>query len=161
MRIFAIIKRKRQDTMKNQMMSEHFSLKEFTDSATAEKFHINNTPDKYALEGIRTLCREVLEPLRKAFGPVFINSGYRCRELNRRLHGVGLSQHLVGEAADLRIANEDIGRQYFDFLLTHCTFDQLLFEHSRFGRIWLHVSCKHLPAHNRRMAIRNMKTNQT
>ncbi len=64
------------------MLSEHFSLREFTVSATAEKYHINNMPDAQALENMRVLCREVLEPLRHRFGPIYINSGYRCELLN-------------------------------------------------------------------------------
>lgn len=140
--------------MKTHMLSEHFSLREFTASATAEKYHINNTPDAQALENMRVLCRQVLEPLRHRFGPIYINSGYRCELLNNLLHGVGNSQHLFGEAADIRLPYEQTGQAYFDFILLHCPFDQLLFEYSRFGRIWLHVSCKRHPGENRRMARR-------
>lgn len=143
--------------MRTQQLSEHFSLREFTSSATADKYHINNMPNAQALENLRLLCREVLEPLRRRFGPIRINSGYRCERLNSLLHGVGNSQHLFGEAADIRLPNEQMGQAYFDFILMHCPFDQLLFEHSRFGRVWLHVSCKRHPCDNRRMARRRYR----
>ena len=139
------------------MLSEHFSLQEFTASATAEKYHINNMPDAQALENMRLLCRQVLEPLRHRFGPIYINSGYRCELLNNLLHGVGNSQHLYGQAADIRLKSEQQGQAYFDFILTHCDFDQLLFEHSKFGVIWLHVSCNPNKAQNRHMALRHLR----
>ena len=44
----------------------------------------------------RTLCREVLEPLRQHVGkPIWISSGYRCPALNKDAGGVATSQHLT------------------------------------------------------------------
>ena len=44
----------------------------------------------------RTLCREVLEPLRQHVGkPIRISSGYRCPALNKDAGGVATSQHLT------------------------------------------------------------------
>lgn len=142
--------------MKNTtlQLSDHFSLEEFVSSATAAKLHIDNRPGEEQIEAMRNLCNHVLEPLRKAFGPICINSGFRSAELNVLLHGAGNSQHLKGEAADIRLRNAAEGQRYFDFILQHCPFDQLLFEHSRFGRIWIHVSCKQNLLHNRHMALR-------
>lgn len=143
--------------MKTQQLSEHFSLHELVSSATADKYHINNMPYGATMRNLRILCYEVLEPLRKEFGPIFINSGYRCPLLNQLLHGVGNSQHMYGQAADIRLKNEQQGQAYFDFILTHCDFDQMLFEHSKFGVIWLHVSCKLNRAQNRHMALRHLR----
>lgn len=143
--------------MKTQQLSEHFSLHELVSSATADKYHINNMPYGATMRNLRILCQEVLEPLRREFGPIFINSGYRCPLLNQLLHGVGNSQHLYGQAADIRLKSEQQGQAYFDFILTHCDFDQMLFEHSKFGVIWLHVSCKPNKAQNRHMALRHLR----
>ena len=145
--------------MKNelQMLSEHFSLREFTSSATAERYHIDNTPDAACTERLRRLCQEVLEPLRKHFGPIHINSGYRSPRLNMKIGGVGNSQHMRGEAADIRLPDNATGRAYFRFIRQHCPFDQLLFEHSRYGRQWLHVSLRSGEEPNRRMAIANYR----
>ena len=142
---------------KPTMLSEHFSLQEFTSSATAERFHINNMPDTEAIKRLRCLCKEVLEPLRKQFGPIYINSGYRCLRLNTKLKGVGNSQHMRGEAADIRLSDNDTGRAYFCFIRQHCPFDQLLFEHSRYGRQWLHVSLRSEEEPNRHIAIANYR----
>lgn len=125
----------------NQRLSEHFRLSEFVDSGTARQLHIDNTPEPIHVERLRQLCLHVLEPLRRRFGVIRITSGYRCERLNEAVGGVSRSQHLLGEAADLHIANMEVGRKMFEFVRTHCDFDQLLFEHRmKNGCRWLHVS---------------------
>lgn len=48
---------------------------------------------------------EVLEDVRTHFGkPVVINSGLRCEAHNKKVGGTKASQHLLGTAADIRIA---------------------------------------------------------
>lgn len=47
----------------------------------------------------------VLEDVREHFGkPVVISSGKRCETHNKRVGGAPKSQHLLGTAADIRIA---------------------------------------------------------
>lgn len=56
---------------------------------------------------------EALESLRAlANAPVVILCGYRCTEHNRRVGGRPDSQHLLGKAADLRIAGLDLQAMY-------------------------------------------------
>ena len=58
----------------------------------------------FARENIEALVRNVLDPVREKLGkPIQVNSGYRCKSHNEAVGGVKGSQHLVGEAADLRI----------------------------------------------------------
>jgi hypothetical protein len=54
-------------------------------------------------EVIRVLRQEIraLEVYREAFGPVRINSGYRCPRHNARIGGARNSQHLYGAAVDV------------------------------------------------------------
>ena len=95
-------------------LSEHFKLSEFTKSITAERLGINNKPGYEQVLAMKHLCREVLEPLRRHYGhPIRITSGYRCEELNRAVGGVGRSQHMLGEAADLSVPNEQVARDWF------------------------------------------------
>ena len=47
------------------------------------------------------------------------------------------------------------GHLHAEFILEHCRFDQLLFEHSSKGTCWLHVSCKRKG--NRQMFRPNVK----
>jgi len=140
----------------SMQLTQNFTLREFVDSATAQRLGINNTPQWQHVVALLNLCRNVLQPLRDHIGrPIDINSGYRCEALNEAVHGVGRSQHLLGEAADLHISNVAEGHLFYDFILTHCPFDQLLFEYNRFGAVWIHVSCKQEIVKNRRMALPN------
>jgi len=86
-------------------LTEHFTLQEFERSATAEKYHINNSVPSQYVPVLQQLCKEVLEPLRSFVGkPIIISSGYRCNQLNVKVGGAYASQHTLGEpsSAELR-----------------------------------------------------------
>ena len=138
-------------------LSEHFTLSEFTKSITAERLGIDNKPGYEQVLAMRRLCREVLEPLRQHYGkPIRITSGFRCEALNKAVGGVGNSQHMLGEAADLSVPNEDVARDWFHWIVRNTDFDQMLFEHSaRLKSRWLHLSCRWDRSHNRHMSIFN------
>ena len=54
-------------------------------------------------QNIEALVANVLDPLREAYGkPIYVNSGYRCEKHNKAVGGVPNSQHLLGQAADIR-----------------------------------------------------------
>ena len=91
--------------MNNKLLTPHFALLEFTESATARKYGIDNTPPEEAVENQKNLCEGTLEPLREELGqPVIITSGYRCKALNDILsHHSNRSQHLKGQAADFYV----------------------------------------------------------
>ena len=90
--------------MKDLQLSEHFSLREFERSATAEKYHIDNHVPPQYVPTLQQLCKEVLEPLRRFVGgPIVISSGYRCNALNVKVGGAYASQHTLGEAADIQL----------------------------------------------------------
>ena len=125
---------------KNYQLTEHFSYNEMTRSAWAERNNVDNTPDALQLLALENLCRKLLEPLRQEFGPIRINSGFRCPLVNEGVHGVGNSKHLSGEAADIYLPDEETGRAYFRFIKQHVDFDQLLFEYNRYGSMWIHCS---------------------
>lgn len=84
-------------------LSNNFTLEEFVASATARSQGINNEPPPVVVESLTHLVVNLLQPLRGAYGqPLQINSGYRCPELNRAVGGVATSQHVNGQAADVR-----------------------------------------------------------
>ena len=57
----------------------------------------------FARENIEALVDNVLDPLRERYGkPIVVNSGYRCAKHNAEVGGVANSQHVKGEAADIR-----------------------------------------------------------
>ena len=118
--------------MGNQFLSTHFSLKEFTESETARKRGIANIPPEEAVENLRRLCENCLEPLREALGlPVIITSGYRTKELNALLaHSSSTSQHTCGEAADFYVGkgSRELQIKAFREILTNprIDFDQMI-----------------------------------
>ena len=142
---------------KNLMLSPHFSYEEMTRSAWAEENGVDNTPDDLQLAGLINLCWKLGEPLRETFGPIRVNSGFRCQAVNEGVHGVGNSKHLSGEAIDIYLPSEKLGKEYFMFIQKNVDFDQLLFEHNRSGAIWIHCSVCLNPKENRHMAISNYK----
>lgn len=84
-------------------LSNHFSLEEFVYSATASKHGISNLPPQAVIESISALIVNLLQPLRNGYGkPLYISSGYRCEKLNQVVGGAPCSQHIRGEAADLK-----------------------------------------------------------
>lgn len=88
-------------------ISKHFSYAEFEKSDTASRLHINNAiTDWDVRDNIKALVDDVLQPLRDSWGgPLFINSGYRCPELNKAVGGVETSQHCKGQAADVGVTD--------------------------------------------------------
>lgn len=84
-------------------ITKNFTFAEFEASPTAKEMDIRNVITSFEVrDAIVALCKEVLQPLRDAWGkPLHINSGYRCPELNTLVGGVPSSQHVKGEAADI------------------------------------------------------------
>lgn len=141
------------DMLPDEQLTAHFNLREFTISATAVRHGIDNVPPEAARERLLVLCREVLEPLRRCFGVIRITSGYRCRDVNRLVGGSPSSQHVAGEAADISVGSDEVGRKMYDFVRTRLDFDQLILERNRkTGARWLHVSYRS-GGRNRRQAF--------
>ena len=138
-------------------------MEELCRSATAERHGMRNWPkagdeECRVRENLRSLCLDVLQPLREHVGgSIVVNSGYRSKEVNRLVGGVKNSQHLTGEAADLRIASAKQGREWVEWIMDHCDFDQMLLESN--GRsVWLHVSAKRDKSLNRRVFKKILST---
>lgn len=92
---------------------------------------------------LKALCTEVLQPLRNYLKrKVMVSSGYRTEEVNKLVGGVTKSQHLVGEAADLRVDSTEHLLKMMHFIMDETDFDQLIWEKSKSGRQWVHVSHK-------------------
>ena len=88
-------------------ISKNFTWEEFTKSDKVASLHINNAiTDWDVRDNIVAFVENVLQPLRDAWGgPIFINSGYRCPELNKAVGGVETSQHTKGQAADCGVTD--------------------------------------------------------
>ena len=138
-------------------ISKNFTLDELLASKTAKQKGIINAPGVDEVCALCALVHNVLQPLRDAMQePIKIGSGYRCTKLNKAVGGVGNSQHIKGEAADLCI-DGDIrkGRKWFEWIKTHCEFDQLILEHNAKGSYWVHVSFRN-DGQNRKQVISSL-----
>ena len=112
-------------------LSPHFKLGEFLN---LDKY-ADNTPTMQAVANMTYGCHMLLEPARQVVGPIIINSGFRNDDVNRKVGGVKNSQHLFGQAADIRPRDPAMFQQLIDFLQHHPQTDQLLT-----GSGWLHIS---------------------
>lgn len=92
-------------------------------------------------ENIEALVTEVLDPAREQLGrAIIVNSGYRCQKHNAEVGGVPASQHLRGEAADIRCDNNKeleriltrLGR--YDQLIIYPTFIHVSWKRSGVNR---------------------------
>lgn len=130
---------------------KYFTIKELTRSATARCLGIDNTPPPSAVKALHELVDHVLDPLREAWGgPIRVNSGYRCPELNEAVGGTPGSQHLRGEAADITVGSRSANRRLLALIKRlDLPVDQCIDEK---GCRWIHVS--HRTGSNRRMYMK-------
>ena len=89
-------------------LSPHFSYRELTRSDTAIRLGIDNTPTPEHLSNLILVCQNILEPVRKVFGSVRVNSGYRSLALNMAINPMTstinkLSKHCTGQAVDFEV----------------------------------------------------------
>ncbi len=130
---------------------KYFTIRELTRSDTARWLGIDNTPPPSAVKALHDLVDHVLDPLREAWGgPIRVNSGYRCPELNKAVGGTPSSQHQRGEAADITVGSSSRNRRLLALIKElKLPYDQLIDEK---GCRWIHVS--HRAGHNRRMFMK-------
>ena len=87
-------------------LSKNFTLEELCFSVTALNNGWDNTPNSEAKAALKRLAVEVLQPIRDAWGqPLIVSSGYRSPKLNAIVGGVKNSQHILGQAADIKATN--------------------------------------------------------
>lgn len=121
-------------------MSKYFSLSELTRSSTALKEGIPNDPNETQIKDLYRLM-DYLDKVREAFGKVIIvTSGFRSPKLNERTKGSKTSQHMKGQAADIRPHDIKELRQLFATIRKVGGFDQLIYEEPAGRTPWIHVS---------------------
>ncbi len=130
---------------------KYFTIAELCRSATARRLGIDNRPPASAVKALTVLVDEVLDPLREAWGgPIRVNSGYRCPELNEAVGGTPTSQHQRGEAADITVGSRSANRRLLALIKRlDLPVDQCIDEK---GCRWIHVS--HRAGRNRRMYMK-------
>ena len=118
-------------TINDTRLSPHFRLGEFIN---LHKYP-DNKPTMQYVANMTYGSLMLLEPARQVVGPILINSGFRNPRVNALVGGVRNSQHLLGQAADIRPQDPQQFQRLVDFLQSHDLTDQLLT-----GNGWLHIS---------------------
>jgi len=117
-------------------LSPNFSLQELTQSETAVRLGLDNTPSKEVEANLVRLAR-TLEEVRRILGrPVMVNSAYRSPEVNKAIGSKPTSQHCIGCAADIRVPGLTPDSVVKELLKTNLEFDQLIREFD----LWVHIS---------------------
>lgn len=125
-------------------MTPHFTLKELTQSSTAQRLGLDNTPTAKALANLQRTA-QMLERVRAHLGvPITITSGYRGPVLNKCVGGATSSDHLQGMAADVLAPRFGTPYEVAKALAPHLQalgIGQIIYEKS--GRSeWVHLSTR-------------------
>ena len=139
-------------------LTANFSLSELIKSQTAERKGIDNTPSTEHQENLKSLCTNVLQPIRDHFGKVVtVSSGYRSPELCIAIGSKTTSQHAKGEAADFEIFGVS-NKELADWIHYNINYDQLILEFwspEDPNKGWIH--CSYSRDNNRKQYLRAYK----
>ena len=123
------------------MKNSYFTLKEFERSSVADKYNIDNTIPKELVPHIEELI-DFLNPIREVWGkPIVVTSGYRCKELNKKVGGVDSSAHTIGYGVDLQSGDFRVFSNFIkSYFQAHpeIKFDQVIIEKSGKSQ-WIHI----------------------
>ena len=142
-------------------LTANFSLNELTKSQTAERKGIDNTPSTEHQENLKSLCENVLQPIRDHFEQVVsVSSGYRSPELCVAIGSSTKSQHAKGEASDFEIFGVS-NKELADYINENLDYDQLILEYWKGedepNSGWVH--CSYTNGSNRKQYLRAYKEN--
>lgn len=120
---------------------KYFKFIEMIRSVKADEFNIDNFPNQCDIIDNIIFTMECLDNIREQYGkPLYISSGYRCDELNRKVGGKNKSQHKKGQAVDINLGSIEANRGFFNWCETNINelpIDQLIDE-SHYS--WVHLS---------------------
>jgi len=121
----------------SRKLTPHFTLGEMVRTSHRS---IDNTPTPEIVDRLTVLCRNFLEPIRDAFGPLWVTSGFRCEALNRAIGGSSTSSHVLGCAADIvpvkgHLTVDIVGWMAYG---SDLRYDQVIDEYSSTAN-WIHV----------------------
>ncbi len=149
-------------------MMKHFTISEFTASATARRLGLDNTPTPEHRANLEMLVAQLLDPLRDDWTQfcdwqqlgtpaITVSSGYRGFRLNTAVGGSKTSAHCVGYAADLVPANGRLAefKAFCRDWLKGRPFDQMISEdeNNRGVPRWIHIGYKNQQGGQRRQLL--------
>jgi uncharacterized protein YcbK (DUF882 family) len=126
-------------------VSPNYKLRDLSIACNFRHKIIQETTEKMGLTPTQVVCNlqnvavNILEPIRKQFPGVNVNSAYRGAPA---AGGAAKSQHMKGEAVDLQWPGKKPSEylEIAQWCIENLPYDQLIFEHG--NSIWLHISCK-------------------
>ena len=126
---------------------KYFTLEELC----ATKTGITNIPNWQAVENLKALVNNVLDPVRESWGkPIIVTSGFRCKAVNEKVGGSKNSQHTFGYAVDIDIGTPEQNKELFEFIIEKGYYFDQLIDENNFS--WIHLSYK--CAGNRQQILR-------
>lgn len=145
-------------------LTENFTLEELTYSATAQRLGIDNTPSEGVVNKLKTLCKTVLQPIRKKYGKsIVVTCGYRSPKLNKVVGGASTSDHMYGNAADIRSVSDTKAdnKALFDLILGMVKKKEIQVKQviDEFGYDWIHVSYQDGRTTKKNQILRAVKVN--
>lgn len=119
---------------KNLKDGKYFSIYEVVHSNTADEKDIFNIPTDEDIIDNLNYCISRMDEIRESYGkPIYVNSWYRCKELNEAVCGAKNSYHMSGLAVDLRWDSDLI----YHIIEKH-NFHKLIREKSGKSK-WIHI----------------------
>lgn len=135
-------------------LSKNFTYEELIASTTASNKGINNTPTEDQVAQLKLLCEKVLQPIRDRYNhPIIITSGFRCKALNKAVGGSNTSQHMMGQAADIK-CTATTKAYLFNLILSmiksgEIKVGQLIWEYgTKKEPNWIHISLPYSKVNN-------------
>ena len=117
-------------------LSPNFTLEELTQSETANRKGLDNTPTEEVKANLVRLAR-FLEEVRRLLGrPIMVNSAYRSPAVNTAIGSKPTSQHCMGCAADIKVPGLTPDNIVKELIKTNLEYDQLIREFDS----WVHIS---------------------
>lgn len=117
---------------------KYFTFEELSKTSTG----IPNVPTEEHKRNLRLLVEKVLDPLRAMYGrPIYVNSGYRSPEVNKKVGGAAKSMHLKGCAADITTKDKTYNIMLYYLLMWMASFDGMNVTKviNEKGGKWIHV----------------------
>lgn len=124
-------------------ITEHFTYNEMTNTSHLDLLAQNRAEGVGSLQNMGAVCKELEKVRTFTSKPIIITSGFRCRDLNKRLGGVETSDHCDGSAADfVPVGFEDSHglRSVFDWCVQNLDYSEIVYECPVGRKPWIHVA---------------------
>ncbi|MFA5732007.1 MAG: D-Ala-D-Ala carboxypeptidase family metallohydrolase [Acidithiobacillus sp.] len=145
------------DLYKKLPMAPNFTYNEFVRSTLAIHNNIENIPNEQQWKNIEYVAQYVLQPVRNKFGTIFILSGFRCDELNKKANGSKSSFHRFGNAVDFEPSNNIKMYDVLEYIALNLNFTELIAEF--FPNGWIHVALAENREHEKVIKLKDTNHN--